>query len=350
LKTKERIMSDSSKRETVLDRLAHPLEYIILGVPDLPPLCDSLPLTRQRVDIGDCTLYCEIEGHGTPIVLLHGGPGATHHYFHPVFSDAAAFSQVIYYDQRGCGSSDYEPRDGYTISQAVDDLDRLREALGFDKWVVLGHSYGGVLAQCYSVRYPQHVSGLVLVGASYAFSDLPFDCSRQFNGEFQFPEERAFISKLYGDNSLTWVQRIYNGHRNGDWRRQSFYRPTDDQIARLARYDTSDEAFQPAMSKTISRVTLDGAFIECPLPTLIMEGRWDLSAGESHAKRLPPYFKDATLRFYDQAGHNPFDDEPEAFFAELRQFMDNLPEVSEVQVAEWKESVADSVNESGLSD
>ena len=60
------------------------------------------------------------------MVLLHGGPGGTHHYFHPTFSRAAEFSRVIYYDQRGCGLSDYAPGEGYTIQQAADDIEALR--------------------------------------------------------------------------------------------------------------------------------------------------------------------------------------------------------------------------------
>ena len=87
-----------------------------------------------------------------PVVLLNGGPGATHHYFHPWFSRAKDFARVIYYDQRGCGLSDYNPGAGYSVFQAVEDLEQLRRALEIDQWVVAGHSYGGYLAQQYAVQ------------------------------------------------------------------------------------------------------------------------------------------------------------------------------------------------------
>ena len=326
-------------RETSLDHRPHPLQDIVLDIPDVPPLCDSLPVRKQRIDVGDCTLYCEEEGSGTPIVLLHGGPGATHHVFHPAFSGAAERARVIYYDQRGCGQSDYEPGAGYSVSQAVDDLDRLREALGFVNWVVLGHSNGGLLAQCYAVRYPERVKGLVLVAASTAFTDLPYS-TRQFDSAHTFPEERALISRLYNDSSLTIVQQLYNGHRNGDWRRQSFYRPTDADLARMARYEcVHDVAYRTAMLQSNGRVVLDHAFEDCPLPTMIMEGRRDLSSDEGRPERMLPYFHGATLRVFVTAAHNPFDDEPETFFAELRTFVENLSDVPQEEIATWRETV-----------
>jgi proline iminopeptidase len=101
----------------------------IVKIPDTPKLCDSFQGDRGKVDIGDCSLYTESEpGTGKyPLVLLHGGPGATHHYFHPYLSRAAgSFQSVNYYDQRGCGESDYSPGQRYSIDQAVDDLEALR--------------------------------------------------------------------------------------------------------------------------------------------------------------------------------------------------------------------------------
>ena len=100
-----------------------------------------------------------------PIVLLHGGPGATNHDFHPHFLGRENFL-VITYDQRGTGISDYVKGEGYSSPQAAADLDNLRLALGIKKWVVSGHSYGGLLAQYYATKYPENLAGLALVGSS----------------------------------------------------------------------------------------------------------------------------------------------------------------------------------------
>lgn len=86
---------EKGKRETVLDRVVHIDKEPILNIPDLLRWCDQLNLTKSRVNIGDCELYVEEEGDGMPLVLLHGGPGGTHHSFHPEFSRAIGNVNII---------------------------------------------------------------------------------------------------------------------------------------------------------------------------------------------------------------------------------------------------------------
>ena len=159
-------VTTNDKRETFRDMKVNIEDEIVMDLPAVPPYCDELDLDARYVNIGDCNLYIEEEGEGVPMVILHGGPGSTHHDFHPHFSRAKNFAKVIYYDQRGCGFSDYEPGEGgYSVEQAVNDLEKLRQALGIEKWIVLGHSYGGYLAQRYAIEYPESVMGLILVTA-----------------------------------------------------------------------------------------------------------------------------------------------------------------------------------------
>ena len=135
------------KRETILDRQIHIEDSITYYIPDVPRICESTDSEKDLVDIGNCKLYIEIEGKGIPMIIINGGPGGTHHGFHPWFSKAAEFCQVIYYDQRGCGLSDYQPGEGYSFLQAVNDLESLREKLKIDRWVVLGFSYIPILVR-----------------------------------------------------------------------------------------------------------------------------------------------------------------------------------------------------------
>ncbi|MFA6242247.1 MAG: alpha/beta fold hydrolase, partial [Candidatus Hydrogenedentales bacterium] len=180
-------------RESILDRKVSIEKETIRDLPKVPRLCDAVNVPKERINVDDCELYCEREGTGVPIVLVNGGPGGTHHYFHPSFSRAAAFAQVIYYDQRGCGLSEFKPGSGYTVDQATDDLENLRKALGLGKWVVVGHSYGGLLAQCYAMRYPDSLKGLVLVGASPG--EAYKGGSRQ--GEILSEEEQRAIARVH---------------------------------------------------------------------------------------------------------------------------------------------------------
>ncbi|MCP4149757.1 MAG: alpha/beta hydrolase, partial [bacterium] len=136
----------TEKKESILDHVVHIEPELLTKIPRVPRKCDLLKLVKQRIDVGGAALYVEEEGNGKPIVLINGGPGGTHHYFHPWFSRLKDKARVIYYDQRGCGLSDFEPgKDGYSVVQAVADLEAIRKAKKIDKWVVLGYSYGGFL-------------------------------------------------------------------------------------------------------------------------------------------------------------------------------------------------------------
>jgi proline iminopeptidase len=102
-------------------------------------------------------------GAGPPAVILHGGPGAHHDYLLPAFDALAGGRELIYYDQRGGGRSPV-PRDvpvGWR--EQVADLEALREAWGLGQLTLVGYSWGGLLAELYSVTHPDRVARLALV-------------------------------------------------------------------------------------------------------------------------------------------------------------------------------------------
>ena len=322
-----------------MDQVVYLEPDVIRAIPQAPRLCDTPNLRKEKVRIGDCNLYCEQEGQGAPLVLLHGGPGATHHHFHPYFSQAAPFARVIYYDQRGCGLSDYQPGQGYSVDQAVDDLDRLRQALGFDQWIVLGHSYGGFLAQYYATKHPEDIKGLVLLCASTGLhgESLP---SRQY--DFLTPQEQQKMSQIRKTPGLSMAQLVYNNHLNGDWKRQNYYKPTREQLAQTALYGwvhDFDQNFNGVMSRSEDAVDLEGAFAQCPLPTLILEGKWDLTWNTDKPERFHKNHPNAKLVMFEASGHSPFEDEPDRFFRVLRDFVTTLAPGSPAERQQWKDEI-----------
>lgn len=103
-------------------------------------------------------LWTATSGTGSPVVLCHGGPGLWDY-----LSDLAVLLEddhtVVRFEQRGCGRS--TGRDGpFTVTQAVDDLDQLRRALGVDRWSVVGHSWGAELALRYAATHPGRTSAV----------------------------------------------------------------------------------------------------------------------------------------------------------------------------------------------
>ena len=117
-------------------------------------------------------IWYKVSGNGTgiPVVLIHGGPGASSFYLKP-FEELGNDRQVIRYDQLGSGKSTYtEDTTMFTIEQRVTELDSLRKALGINTWNLLGHSFGTMVALEYYAAFPDHVASLIFAGPCF---DVP---------------------------------------------------------------------------------------------------------------------------------------------------------------------------------
>lgn len=125
--------------------------------------------SESQLKVGSTTLYVREIGNGQPIIVLHGGPDFDHSYFLPDLDRLKDAFRLIYYDQRGRGRSadKVRPQDVTLISD-LDDLDRVRQHFRLDSAVLLGHSWGAVLALEYALRRPTRVSHLILMNPAPA--------------------------------------------------------------------------------------------------------------------------------------------------------------------------------------
>lgn len=130
--------------------------------------------TDARISAGNTTLFSRAIGKGTPVVVLHGGPDFDHGYLLPELDRLSDSFRLLYYDQRGRGRSAENVRpDDVTLASDLDDIDRVRRYYKLDSIVLLGHSWGAVLALEYALRNPTRVSHLILVNpAPVSASDL----------------------------------------------------------------------------------------------------------------------------------------------------------------------------------
>ena len=136
-----------------------------------------------------------LSGTGQPLVILQGGPGASHDYFLPYLVPLAKTNRLIFIDERGSGRSEkLEDPSGYTVENMVDDVEAVRLALGLGKISLLGHSCGGVLAEAYALKYQRNLTHLVLAST--------FHSTRQLNAVFRrmmeamTPELRDRIERM----------------------------------------------------------------------------------------------------------------------------------------------------------
>lgn len=154
------------------------------------------PVPREgQVPVGGASLYYREIGQGKPIIILHGGPSFDHNYLLPDTDRLAETFRLIYYDQRGRGkSAEHVEPATVSIQSEMDDLDAVRAYFQLEHVTLLGHSWGGLLAMEYALRYPERVSHLVLMNTAPASYDdcVLFERERHANA----PDDQATLRDL----------------------------------------------------------------------------------------------------------------------------------------------------------
>lgn len=167
---------------------AHPMSFAEVRPSD----------STSFVEVDGAKLFVRSVGAGTPIVVLHGGPGMSHDYLAShLIALLADDYRLVFYDQRASGrSTGVADTARLTMAQFVEDLDRLRLELGLERMNVLGHSFGGLLAMCYATEHPNAVGSLVLVDTSPASWALNFPHFRRTVAERLSESDRREMAAI----------------------------------------------------------------------------------------------------------------------------------------------------------
>lgn len=171
---------------------------------------------ETRVPAGNASLYARDVGRGPAMIVLHGGPDFDHRYLLPDLDRLADAYHLVYYDQRGRGqSADGVRAEDVSLASDVDDVERVRRYFHLDSVIVVGHSWGTVLALEYALRYPSHISRLVLMNPAPAsasdYGVLRAAYIRQLGPAFD--RERAMIaSDAYKNGNPDTVTARYRIH------------------------------------------------------------------------------------------------------------------------------------------
>jgi proline iminopeptidase len=279
------------------------------------------------VSVNGVRLYVDIEGAGLvpdgnamrqkqTLVLLHGGPGADHSLYKPAFSALSDVAQIVYYDHRGCGRSEDGPRENWTLAQWGDDVRALCDALGIEKPIVLGTSFGGFVAQSYATRHPGHAAKLILITTA---------------AKVEFPEIYAAFARIGGPDAgaiaeaywsapspetrapyLATCLPLYSARNRG---------PAAWMTRAITRNDTGVWFNGP--EKEQGRMDFLEALASVTCPTLVMGGELDpimpLSFSETIAASLPAGL--ARFERCSGCGHGIVGDDPEMAFRLINEFI-----------------------------
>lgn len=282
----------------------------------------------MRIRVDDVNLYFDVDGpqlvpdgprmvERPTIVTLHGGPGADHSLFKPIFAAATDFAQVVYFDQRGSGRSDRSDARSWTWERWADDVIGLCDALGIADPVLLGTSSGGWVALTAALRHPDRLAGLVLD------SVMPGPT-----------EERLTVFERLGGAEAREVARRYWEGETTDEVRQAWQsvclplysrRPDGDPDAadRLRRIVWNDDVLEHFRHFLAARFDPWDRLGEVACPTLVLAGEDDPVATAPAARRLAEALTGCSSRLHilPEVGHGVFRETPEQAFALLRAFV-----------------------------
>jgi proline iminopeptidase len=283
----------------------------------------------RTVVVGGVEHWVRVAGAGNggvPLVLVHGGPGeSSYSVERSVGDEVAKVAPVVFYDQRGCGRT-ARPADvsTYTMGQLVADLEELRTALGVERIVPWGVSYGCLLAAEYAVAHSNHVDGLILHAPPITDPLHPGVWAMRPGAVdvFLTPDERtALRSQLDGvtepiERTVAALGAIANSTNAARF----FYHdpaniPPDDENA-------PGSNLEMAMALVGNeRAELADDLAALDLPVLILAGLWDRHVGFDMPRDLATRLPRATLEIFDRSAHSIDEEQPAEYVEAIRRFL-----------------------------
>lgn len=284
------------------------------------------PFETGFLDTGDGhKVYWERVGTkgAKPAVFLHGGPGGGCGPSHRRLFDPARYD-VILFDQRGCGRSNpFADLENNTTWHLVADIERLRDMMGVEKWLVFGGSWGSTLALAYAEKHPQHVSELVLRGV-YTLTKAELDWYYQFGVSEMFPEKWGRFLAPIPDAERGNLMAAYRKRLTGDDRDEQLRCAKawsiweGETITLLPEATTSDQFHGDDFALAFARIEnhffthagwleegqlLRDAHKLQDIEGTIVHGRYDMPCPAKYAYQLSKAWPRAEFYLIEGAGH-----------------------------------------------
>ena len=273
-------------------------------------------------------LWYRIAGQGPLLLLIPGGPGVSHKYLFPGLERLTNSFQVIYFDAFGRGQSDRAQDPGeYSFEHDIEELEGLRVALGLGKIVVYGHSYGGLVAQGYALRYPSALSHLVLANTLHSAEMWQKGNNDTTNAaiENQFPEISAELHQLRAKGAVSCDAAYQAVADRVPPSLMFFYDPSHANVPLDMNSDVycqiAGRDADVVLSGDLSSVDFRRRLHEIPVRTLVLAGRFDRVAIPRYMLQYRTLMPQAELVMFEHSGHFPFIEEPERHDAVVRAFL-----------------------------
>jgi proline iminopeptidase len=288
------------------------------------------------VDANGVMIYYKILGRGEPLLIVHGGPGASHDYFLPHLLPLARHHKLVFIDERGSGrSQNLEDPSGYTVENMVEDVEAVRSALGLDQVTLLGHSYGRALAQAYALKYQKNLSHLIL-GSTWsstkALNELLVRMKQNLSPELRQRIDSLESAGLYGHGKEYEKNRYTTDYMVAAWgegyfpyiyqnRPEPNYDPVDNGKMSWDLYrEMWGEHGEFVVDGNLKSVEYTDRLSNIKVPTLILVGDHD-ECDPSLAEAMHQKIAGSQLVVFPKAGHMTFVDQPEMFRKAVETFL-----------------------------
>ena len=281
----------------------------------------------DSVQLSNASLYFEIKGEGSPVLLFSGGPGLSSKQLSSLRDSLSQKYKCILFDQRGTGQSHTSPLDSTTINlkQSVEDISSLLRKLKLVRVTIVGHSWGAMLAVTFAITHPTQINKLVLIGSGpLAFSDFVIQ-------EANVMARASIAEREYIEHLQDSISQAKSPSESLAYRKQ-----LGKQFLRLISYDATridsifeevsksrtNQAMQFLMFQDLQKMNYNvkNKIGTLNFPTLVICGRQDPIGlfPSIYLKDLNNKFK---LVWIEKSGHFPWLENHESFFLELFKFL-----------------------------
>ncbi|MDF2684675.1 MAG: prolyl aminopeptidase [Brevibacillus sp.] len=285
--------------------------------------------------INGTRIFFDVEGMGWvpdgPVLrqkptcfVLHGGPGGDHTGYKPGLTPLTEEMQLVYIDNRGSGHSDKGPQESYSLENNLEDIEALRRHLGLEKIVLHGHSYGGMVAQAYALRYPEHVAGLLLLTTSPSYEFL--DKAKKVVEEKGTPEMKAiaqvlwdgaFSSKEQLSSFYELMAPLYSVTHNAEPSNEERRAGLDARERSNRCYEALNEGFGGFLKTFDLREQLP----TITAPTLVMGARHDWITPVEDSEEIARLIPECELVIFENSSHSVIKDEHAHYVSTVLDFV-----------------------------
>ncbi|RNB87138.1 alpha/beta fold hydrolase [Brevibacillus fluminis] len=284
--------------------------------------------------INNTKIYFDVEGVGSvpdgPIMrqkpvcfVLHGGPGSNHTGYKPHLTPLSEHMQLVYIDNRGSGFSDEGPQSTYSLENNVEDVEALREYLGLEKIVILGTSYGGIVAQSYGVKYPDRLQGLLLMVTTPSYRTI--EKAKKILAEKGTEEQKIVGEKIFS-GTFTSEEEFVKGIQVMDPLYIYTYTAPSEEDKRtmedaLKRSKHSYQALNEGFRTFMKTYDVIDQLPRIKVPTLIIAGRHDWITPVEESVEISKGIPDNEFIIFENSSHDIIIDEYDLYIKTVTSFV-----------------------------